>query len=353
MPTDECAWSRYWHFDRVASCLDGPRLANYSEAVAAGWRAFFHSLPKETKVLDICTGNGAIALLAAQVSRTEGKGFGVTGVDQADIDPKTYVTKDVEDLRTIEFVPKVAAEYLPFPDQSFGAIVSQYGIEYSDLSKSLPEVTRTLEPGGSARFVLHAAEGVVRANSESVITDADFLLTRLDIFAKARRCIEAVVGVERKPAPADTECRAADECFASFGKALESSADYMGRAGDPEMIRNAASVLLDSFQKRGYFDLPELLAKIDEVRREVVCHRGRSLALIEASQSREQIGEIAEMFRSAGAWQASCSELNNDEGLIAHVLEARFGEPPRGQAGSSSAATVSSIQPPPSTRSPS
>lgn len=353
MPTDECVWSRYWHFDRVASCLDGPRLANYSEAVAAGWRAFFQSLPKETNVLDICTGNGAIALIAAQVSRTSGKDFDVTGVDQADIDPKTYVTKDAEDLRTIEFLPNIAAERLPFPDRSFGAIVSQYGIEYSDLSKSVAEVTRTLAPGGCARFVLHAAEGVVRANSEAVVTDADFLLERLDIFAKASRCIEAVVRVERKETPADAECRAADACFSSFGEALESSADYMSRAGDPEMIRNAAAVLLDSFQKRGYFDLPELLAKIDEVRREVVCHRGRSLALIEASQNREEVEEIAARLRSAGAWEASCSELSNEEGLIAHVLEARFGEPPGGQAGSSSAATVSSIQPPPSTRSPS
>ena len=40
MPEGEI-WSRYWHFDRIASCFDGAGQTNYAEDIAGGWRAFF------------------------------------------------------------------------------------------------------------------------------------------------------------------------------------------------------------------------------------------------------------------------------------------------------------------------
>ena len=45
-------WSRYWQYDRIASCFDGAGRTNYSEEIAGGWRTFFADLPAGACILD-------------------------------------------------------------------------------------------------------------------------------------------------------------------------------------------------------------------------------------------------------------------------------------------------------------
>lgn len=322
--TDSGIWNQYWHYDRIASCFDGAGARNYDECVAAGWRAFFHGLPEGARIIDLCTGNGAAALIAAEVGRTEGKGFGIVAVDRADIDPPAYVTRHQDDFAAIRFVPATGVEALPFPDGSFGAAVSQYGIEYSDLSRSLPEAIRVLAPGGWLRLVVHAEEGVVAADARAVIADADLLLDEIDLPGRAGRCFEAVLAVERA-AEADAASRErADRCFADFQEALERAARHVPEAHDRNMVRNSGAVLLDSFTRRSHFDLEQLLTKVEAVRGEIHAHRGRLAALVEAALDRAQADGLAACLRSAGATEAGCSALNNVDGLIGYVVEGRF-----------------------------
>src|SRR5690606_2563076 len=49
----------------------------------------------------------------------------------------------------------VQAEELPFEYGAFSLAVSQYGIEYSDLDRSLAELARTVRPGGSIAVLVH------------------------------------------------------------------------------------------------------------------------------------------------------------------------------------------------------
>ena len=67
------AWDLYWHADRIASCFDGAGGSNYDERLAGRWRAFFESLPRGSRILDLCTGNGAIAAIAAESGAAAGK----------------------------------------------------------------------------------------------------------------------------------------------------------------------------------------------------------------------------------------------------------------------------------------
>lgn len=311
-------WDRYWHFDRIASCFDGAGASNYDDKVAAGWRSFFADLPGRARILDLCTGNGAAALIARQ----SGKGFEIVAVDRADIDPSAYVTRHAEDLATIAFVPGTAVEALPFPDQRFDAAISQYGIEYSDLDRSLAEAMRVLAPGGRLRFVIHAADGCVAAAARTVIAEADLLLDEIDLTGSARRCFEALWAVERE-GQAGAEARA-DEAFAAFQAALERTARQIPQAHDPNMFKNSGAVLLDTFKRRGHFDLDQLLAKPAEIEAEIRAHRGRLVALVEAALDAAQTAGLAERLRQAGAERAAAAPLHNGAELIGHVVQARF-----------------------------
>jgi len=315
--TDAGIWDRYWHYDRIASCFDGAGAANYDEGVAAGWRAFFADLPAGARILDLCTGNGAAALIAAETGRHGAKGFAIHAVDQADIDPPAYVTRHAEDLATIAFRGGVAVEALPFPDAGFDAVISQYGIEYSDLERSLAEAMRVLAPGGRLRFVVHAAEGEVAAGARAVIAEADLLLGEIGLTGAATRCFEALWAVERE---GQEDRQRADAAFAAFQAALERTARQIPQAHDPTMFKNSGAVLLDTFQRRGRFDLDQLLAKPAAIEAEIRAHRGRLAALVEAALDAGQTEALAASLGGA----ALSFPLLNGAALIGHVVEARF-----------------------------
>ena len=87
-PEAEPAWDSFWRYDRLSSFHAAPGAPNYGPPVADGWRAFFRSLPDGAQVLDLATGNGAIAVLAVEAD----KHFIVAGTDLADVRPADFVT---------------------------------------------------------------------------------------------------------------------------------------------------------------------------------------------------------------------------------------------------------------------
>jgi SAM-dependent methyltransferase len=308
-------WSQYWQYDRIASCFDDAGRTNYSDDIAEGWRSFFAALPDGARILDLCTGNGAAALIAAE----DGRAGGIVAVDQADIDPPAFVSRHAELYAAIEFRGRTAVEALPFGDGGFDAVISQYGVEYSDLAHSLPEAVRMVAPGGRIRFVVHAADGVVAGDASRVIADADLLVEMIDLPGQAARCFEAVLAAER--GGGDTAL--ADRRFAAFQDALVRAANHVPRAADPTMIRNTGAVLLDSFRRRGHFDLEQLLGKVEQVREEILAHRGRLLALVESALDAQQAAALADQLSAMGGVAAS-RPLNSARGLIGHVVAARF-----------------------------
>lgn len=322
--TDKGVWNLYWHYDRIASCFDGAGAANYDACVADGWRGYFRALPDRARILDLCAGNGAAALIAAEVSRQRAKEFEIVAVDQADIDPPAFVTRHAEDFAAIRFVPATDVEALPFEDASFDAAISQYGIEYSNLDRSLPEAVRVIAPGGSLRVVIHAAEGSVAAGARAVIAEADLLLDEIGLTGCAARCFAALWAVERERDAGAGARKRADAAFATFQSALERTAREVPQARDPSMFKNSGAVLLDTFSRRGHFDLEQLLAKAEQVETEIRAHRGRLVALVEAALDGRQAARLAEQLGTAGAMRCESAPLRNGIDLIGYVIEARF-----------------------------
>lgn len=322
--TDPTIWNHYWHSDRIASCLDGAGARNYDESISAGWRAFFGGLPERSRILDLCTGNGAVAILAAETSLASAKAFEIVAVDQADIDPPAYLSRHQPELAIITFRPGTRVEALPFADDSFDVVVSQFGVEYSDLPVTLAELGRVIAPGGHTRLVLHAAEGQVSADARKVIADADFLLTTIDLPGVARRCFVAVTTAERTANAGEAAHREARESLAAFEAALEQTARRIPAAADSQMLRNCGSVLLDTFKRHARLEVEQLVAKAEEVRTNILHHRGRLQALVDAAVTRDDLGLIAETLRAEGAELVIPTELRNGPALIGYVVEGRF-----------------------------
>lgn len=314
MTSDDAIWTSFWQYDRVASCLDGDDHANYGAEVAAGWRGFFADLPPRATVLDLCTGNGAIALLAVEA----GRDFTVIGVDRAPIDPARHVTKFADALARIEFRGNVAAEALPLPDAGVDAVTSQYGIEYTDTARTFAEVRRVLRPGGRCRFVIHAAEGEVRAGSLRVVADADRLLV---LPALARDALEQVVAVERALIAAPAALADAKRSFARFTTALAEMSVYPAR--DTLMRDNVVGVVRDVWDHRRALPLEVMLDKIGALAGEIRAHRGRSAALAAAARDAAGVASLGEQLAALGMTAIGRAPLIVGGHLVGHVLSAR------------------------------
>ena len=208
-----------------------------------------------------------------------GKQFAVTGADLAAVEPTAFVSQNLAELEQIRFLAGTPAEALPLPDASFDAVVSQYGIEYSDLSRSIPEAVRVLAPGGRLRFAMHAAEGAVARDTVKAIADADFLL-ELDI-----------VGLSDRSAAA----------LDAFNAGLRAIADRAPSATDEAMLANVHRSLCDAYDHRRA-DLP---ATARHLHSEITAHRARQAALLAAARSSEQMAELGGTLETLGLTEIS------------------------------------------------
>lgn len=148
-------WARYWGLGAPHS-LVGSLPADYGPEVGGYWRSRFSSLPDGASVLDLCTGSGILARLAAE-SRAS---LMISAVDLVEETPGMLANNPLGSA-VIQYYGGVNIEALPIPDRSQDLVVSQFGVEYSDLNQSTEEIRRVLKPDGSVALVCHANDSVV------------------------------------------------------------------------------------------------------------------------------------------------------------------------------------------------
>ncbi len=206
------AWDQYWCDGRLASC-GGTGGANYQPTITEAWRRFFGRLAGGARILDVCTGNGAIARLAAEVATRRGIRFAIDAFDSAAIVPDAMPTGIGRDM--ISFRERIAAESTPYPADCFDCLVGQYAIEYTELDRSLPEMVRVSKSNCRVRFMIHAREGDVVAAARRQLGDIERLRRTGDIFAVARKLVKL-----RARAASEHDLRAAETHYRQGMQAL-------------------------------------------------------------------------------------------------------------------------------------
>ncbi len=104
------------------------------------------------QVLDVATGPGTLARMAAQTLGPKG---GVVGIDNSpQMLAQAKAAPPVVNGAKLDFV-EASAQSLPFPDQQFDKVFCQQGIQFfSDQLGVLKEMKRVLKPGGCLALAL-------------------------------------------------------------------------------------------------------------------------------------------------------------------------------------------------------
>ena len=268
-PDSTFAWDQYWRDGRLASC-GGEGGATYQPVIADGWRRFFGALSDGARVLDVCSGNGAVARLAAEVAYARNIRVSIDAVDAADLHPAG--AGPGTDM--IRYSPRTPAEQLPFPDASFDAVAGQYAIEYTHLERTLAESRRASRPSASVRFVTHAAGSVVVQEAIRQLADTERLV-QTGVFETAEALARAI--------GADPSAASTDDAKNRFLVALQSLRDAEATAEDLRMYRNTGSVLVHAIRREPEIGAGPVLDKIAEMATAIKAHHGRLDAMRRAA----------------------------------------------------------------------
>lgn len=134
---------------------DYDRLASYGSPAEAARLVRFASVRVDDRVLDVGTGSGIVAIVAARL-----------GARVAGVDPTPALLAKARENAALAVCEAIewsdgAAESLPFPDASFDVVLSQYAHMFSpEPEGAAAEMLRVLRPGGRIAFAAWTPEGL-------------------------------------------------------------------------------------------------------------------------------------------------------------------------------------------------
>ena len=244
---DTRLWDQFWSAGRASCCSDQDGTDN-AELVRRQWVEMFADARDGDRILDLCTGNGAVLDVASECARESGKTFELCGVDSAAIAP---VSGEPADTKATPLFIRASVTALPFVDASFNAVTSQFGLEYAPLESAVAEAMRVLRKGGRARFVVHAKDGTTALNAAKELDDIAELEDDIGIFRAATEALTLVCEVERARSPAAAgTIEAARKAHDLFHSGLARMAEDLPQRAAQAVYRDSGSILQHTFRNR-------------------------------------------------------------------------------------------------------
>jgi len=317
-------WNRYWEHGFVTSC-SGAFAGNYEGTLKTAWEDFFAELPAGARILDICTGNGAIAMIANQLARARDLDFEIHAIDSAIIRPLETVREDRDLLEGIRFHSQTAAEATPFADRYFNAISGQYAFEYTDESGCIRELARIAAPGCRMQLIIHHQGSLVIETSKEELRNGDLVFAETRIFDAAKAMIE-LVGNARSPA--QKQALAHNPEAESRRLELNQAAERLSQAAQtsphPELLQLALDRIASAY--RAVATGPDTaLARLEAGRQEIQANLDRLQDLMAASRSPEDIRRITAALAAAGFDTQHPEEFRHDNGpLMGWLVQAQL-----------------------------
>ena len=192
-------WNHYWQSSKsLNSFSEGDAALGYRGSSQLYWYDTFNKTAKNAVIVDIASGNGALAISAVTFSELNDKNFTVYACDIADIKPEVLFQSEPDilaKLKKVQFYPATAIEHLPFEDNSVDLIISQFGFEYADQSDAVTECQRVLKPNGRFNALVHHADSFISKDSVAglafykyCLSDSGFLTQVEQLLVLAESC---------------------------------------------------------------------------------------------------------------------------------------------------------------------
>jgi ubiquinone/menaquinone biosynthesis C-methylase UbiE len=183
-------WSAYWKQGTASTCEQSNN--GYITAVNRHWQEKLKAIKKNTQILDLCTGNGFL-ISCLKTCNADFGSITVKGVDYADV----KLPQELTECDNVKIYDQTSVENLPFNSNSFDYLVSNYGIEYSNLSNSLIEVARVSKINAKIEFFCHCPDSALISDSKKILI-ALKKVRQTKIFSHIKALVKALEVKESK-----------------------------------------------------------------------------------------------------------------------------------------------------------
>lgn len=153
-------------------------------------------------------------------------------------------------------------EDLPFPDNRFSAVTSQFGFEYGDVTRIAAEIARVLQPGGVLGLVTHRLNGPIVAHNRKRREQIRWAIEKRGLPTQARRSLAlrkagiAAVPLAIEEAPAKgAEVHGEGSAAWEIAEAIRQTL-HLGRNDDPERV----AAVLDDIEAQAANELGRIVS---------------------------------------------------------------------------------------------
>lgn len=280
------AWSSYWMGGNPDSFVPKGMEKPFAEI----WISVANNLPEGASVLDACCGNGAIAHLLEQAYTA--KSLSITGVDAAVLDAKTEYAH-----HNVTLIGQTDVAALPFEDAQYDAVISQFGIEYSDWKTSLTEVARVCRAGGQVVFLVHANDSAISATSQHQL-EALETIQQSQFFTKYAEFFELLDEVgDATQIAAQIRMDELNKELAGISKLLADKSDAMGGSGTIVGLLEFANQM---FEQRASMSLKEQLERLAAAELMNMAGIERMKNMLEVSMDSDTLSTFVTTLNNAG-----------------------------------------------------
>ena len=305
-------WSRFWEQGFITTF--GPsKPNNYEGVVRAFWRDKFVELPNGARILDIAAGNGAIATLAAEVSRDYDKGFFIAATDLAEICAALPGNGEASLVReTIEFHSNTPCHKQPFDDDFFDFACSQFGFEYSDTGAAIAEMRRVLAPGGQFVAISHHADSALIKAARIELEIYRYALDELDLVGRIGKLFDALGN------PGESQLDAALRRTRPYSEAVNKGMDdFRQRYPDHDCAREIVGAIGELARGAKAVTREHRLAAVGAATEDFLLAQARLQDMVNAALDQEQVDALRNTAAETGFAAAYCLDLYSEDGALA------------------------------------
>ena len=307
-PAETDIWSSYWRGPRLVCSLAGPGIG-YPQALVDVWREFFGSLPSGTRLLDVATGNGAVAIMANDTAKSLKRHFEIHASDQADINPSIYLRGTEMSTDGIIFHARMPAEKTGFPAAHFDVITGQFALEYTDTAASVAEMGRILRPGGMARFILHMRDSGIYLQTKRQLADIHLAIDELQILQKAREMMRLAHAFEKSGSSDAALLSKAREAREAYMHAARTMDNTLPTVAYKELFIAILQMVAYHWEHRAESPLEQFISRMDEMQAEIALAERRHAAMCDHALDAVQIEELKANFVKGGFAAPSVDKL--------------------------------------------
>lgn len=297
---DARQWAAWWQNPTLTS-FQGAFENNYDGSVRDFWNRHFSQLPDDANIVDLGTGNGALALLAADYSEQNQRNFRIIGIDYADIQPASLQSQNPQ-LQNIHFLGNTPMEHTKLDAGSQNAIISQFGFEYGELRATLKEIKRLLKPRAShfIAMIHHENSAVLKQAREALqqITRCE----KSTVAELARELIALQQQLASTGGLSSAQQQQAQKLHQQFTRQLDKLGRYTQQLKDPSHTRMFMQNMMMLFDRRnaGRITPEQRLEAISRLQDEQRNYRQRMRDLRSAAFSDKDFFHLEQELKKLG-----------------------------------------------------